>query len=115
MSENIVFEEKIDWQPHPKYEGVEIKPFFTEKANQSKASIVLVRVKKGVEIPEHVHEDSDDIIYPLSGKGKEYIEGVGEFTIEKGMAVRIPSKMKHKTYDVEEDLIFYDVFAPPTM
>jgi quercetin dioxygenase-like cupin family protein len=115
MSESIVFEDKMDWQPHPKFEGVEIKPFFTQKAHGSQASIVLVKVKKGMEIPEHIHEDSDDIVYPLSGRGREFIEGVGEFVIEKGMGIRIPKMKKHRTFDVEEDLVFYDVFAPPTM
>lgn len=115
MSQNIVFEEKMEWQPHPKFQGVEIKPFFTQKQHDSQASIVLVRVKKGEEIPEHIHEDSDDIVYVLSGRGKCFIEGTGEFVVEKGMGIRIPKGMKHRTFDVEEDLIFYDVFAPPTM
>jgi quercetin dioxygenase-like cupin family protein len=115
MDQNIVFEDRVEWQPHPKFKGVEIKPFFTEKVHKSQASIVLVRTKKGEEIPEHIHEESDDIFYVLSGKGKEFIEGSGEFVLQKGMGVRIPKGLKHRTYDVEEDLIFYGVFAPPTM
>lgn len=115
MDQNIILEKNIKWQPHPKFKGVEIKPIFTQKMHGSQASIVLVRVKKGEEVPEHIHEDSDDIVYPLSGKARGFIEGVGEFIIQKGMAIRIPKETKHKMYDIEEDLVFYDVFAPPTM
>jgi len=115
MSENIVFEDKIGWQPHPKFEGIEIKPFFSQKAQGSQATVVLVRIKKGVLLPEHIHEDSDDIVYILSGRGKGFVEGVGEFVVQKGMGIRIPKMKKHRMYDIEEDLIFYDIFAPPTM
>jgi quercetin dioxygenase-like cupin family protein len=103
---------EIDWKPHPVAKGVEIKPLLTKQNDGAMVSCLLVRAKAGVEIPEHVHEGSDDIIYPLAGKAKFYVEGYGEGELVKGVLVRVPKGAKHRIFDIEEDLLAYDVFAP---
>jgi len=86
--------EELEWQPHKTVKSVEIK------------------IGRGLEVPEHIHEDSDDILYPLSGKAKMWVEGSGEFSLEPGVIVRVPQGTKHRIYDVSEDLLIYDVFWP---
>lgn len=59
-----------------------------------------------------MHENSDDILFPLEGKGKIFIEGSGEFDLFPGVFIRVPKNIKQRV-SVEEDLLVYDVFAPP--
>ena len=51
-------------------------------------------------------------IFNLEGKGKIYIEGSGEFNLFPGVIVRVPRNIKHRVY-AEEDLLYFDIFAPP--
>jgi quercetin dioxygenase-like cupin family protein len=73
----------------------------------------LVKIPKGKEIPEHIHQTQEDILFLLSGKGKMWIEGFGDFAIEKGTFIRVPKNTKHRIYDVTEEILNYDVFQPP--
>ncbi|MFX1520146.1 MAG: cupin domain-containing protein [Promethearchaeota archaeon] len=107
--------ENLEWEPHPYLKGVEIKPLLTRKKDQADVTCYLVSVPKGGGIAEHVHENSDDIIYLLKGKGKMFIEGEGEFELLPGIFVRVPKNTKHRVYDIEEDLLIYDVFVPPIL
>ena len=104
--------DSLPWLPHQIAQGVRIKPMITQKEDQLDVTCVLVEVPAGVEVPEHVHETQDDILYPLSGKGIMWIEGEGEFPIEPGLIIRVPKGTRHKITDVTEELIIYDVFYP---
>ncbi|HIJ56196.1 MAG TPA: cupin domain-containing protein [Deltaproteobacteria bacterium] len=104
--------DSISWLPHHFAKGVRIKPMITQKEDRLDVTCVLVEVPAGVEVPEHVHETQDDILYPLSGKGVMWIEGEGEFTIEPGLIIRVPKGTKHKIVKVTETLLIYDVFCP---
>ncbi|MFX0197693.1 MAG: cupin domain-containing protein, partial [Candidatus Hodarchaeota archaeon] len=77
-------------------------------------TILIAKLPKGQTIPEHVHEESDDILYPLEGKGKIVIEGAGEFPLTSGVLVRVPKNTKHHVF-AEEDLLILDIFAPPML
>ena len=46
-------------------------------------NIVMVRVKKGAEIPAYAHEQHD-IAYHIAGKGKMWIVGAGDFDVRPG-------------------------------
>ena len=109
---NWINVDEVTWEPHPVLEGIKVKTLVSKKKDGAEATILLVKVPKGKEVPEHVHEDSDDILFPLEGKGKIFIEGSGEFDLFPGVLVRVPRNTKHHV-SVEEDLLIYDVFAPP--
>lgn len=109
MKPNIHVEE-LEWQPHKTVEGVEIKVLISKAVQGTGVTCMLVRIGRGLKVPEHIHEDSDDILYPLSGKAKMWVEGSGEFSLEPGVIVRVPQGTKHRIYDVSEDLLIYDVF-----
>jgi len=111
----IVKEEVVEWKPHSIVEGVKIKPLLTKEKHGADVTCMLVIVRKGLEVPEHIHEEQDDILYPLSGKAKMWIDGIGEFELTKGMLVRVQKKTKHKIYDITEDLMIYNVFTPATI
>ena len=86
---------------HP-FLPIQIKNLLTRKDDRADITIFLVSLPAGKEIPEHVHETQEDIIFILAGKAKMRIEGVGEFNLEKGAFIRVPKNTKHRIYDVTE-------------
>lgn len=104
--------DSISWVPHPTAPGVEIKPMISKKEHDLNLTCMLVHVPIGQEVPEHIHEQQDDILYPLKGKAIMWVDGTGEFALEPGILVRVPAGTKHKIAHVTEDLVIYDVFCP---
>lgn len=106
------FVENIFWESHPIAEGVLIKPLISKKNENVNATCMLVQIPKGKEVQEHIHQEQDDILYPLKGKATMWVEGSGSFSLEPGVIVRVPKGVKHKIIEIEEDLMIYDVFCP---
>jgi quercetin dioxygenase-like cupin family protein len=104
--------EDIPWIPHPTADGVEIKPMISKGGHGLDITCMLVRVPTGSEVPEHIHAEQNDILYPLRGKAMMWVEGTGEFSLEPGVIVKVPPGTRHKITDVREDLLVYDVFFP---
>ena len=101
----------LSWSPHPVFKDLLIKKLLTYEEDNVDLSIVMVRVKKGSEIPAHVHEQ-DDIVYHLEGKGKMWVDGEGDFNVSPGSFMRIPAGVKHQPHDIETDLPVFDIFLP---
>jgi len=115
MKPVIVDSEEKDWEQHPLAKDVLRKTLVSKKEHNANVTCFLVKIKKGAKIPEHVHEQ-DDIIFVLSGKCKMWIENVGEIKLKEGMVVFVPRGTKHTgAYDVEEDIICFDIFNPATL
>ena len=110
--DNLRSIEKISWTSHPTIKGVRIKPLITAKDHHLNMTCMLVDIPAGVEVPEHIHENQDDILYPLAGKGVMHIDGSGPFTLEPGIIVRVPKGTKHKITDITENLLLHDLFSP---
>jgi quercetin dioxygenase-like cupin family protein len=107
--------EKIPWMPHPVLKEIGVKPLITKKDLGLDVTCMLVRVPAGQEVPEHVHETQDDILYPLEGHATMWVDGTGTFPLRPGVIVRVPVNTKHRIYDVKESLLVYDVFCPALM
>ena len=105
----------ISWLPHPTATGVRIKPMISQKDYGLDVTCMLVDIPAGKEVPEHIHETQDDILYPLHGKAVMWVDGEGDFSLEPGLIVKVPKGTKHKITDVTEDLLLYDVFCPALM
>jgi len=105
-------EGELPWQPHP-FLPIQIKPFLTQKDDQSPLTCFLVKIPVGDEIPIHIHEIQEDIIFILAGQARMWIEGVGEFPISKGSLIRVPKNTRHRIFDVQEEILNFDVFVPP--
>jgi quercetin dioxygenase-like cupin family protein len=101
----------LSWEPHPVFEELLIKKLLTHEKDDVDLSIVMVKVKKGSQIPAHVHEQ-DDIVYHLEGKGKMWVDGEGDFNVAAGSFMRIPAGVKHQPHDIEEDILAFDIFLP---
>lgn len=111
----IKYDEELSWKPHPTAEGFEYKTLLTKKEHNVEITCNLIKGRKGAMIPEHIHENSDDIIFPLSGKIKMWIDGIGEFKVERGVLVRVPKKVKHKICEVLEEFVAINIFTPATL
>lgn len=104
----------VTWEPHPINENVRLGFILTKKEDGVELTSLLAKVPKGEVIPEHTHP-VHDIILPLSGKGKIWIKGIGEFELKRGVLVNVPPGVVHKVYDVTEEMEIYDVFSGPIL
>ena len=107
--------ETISWLPHPTATCARIKSMISLKEHKLDVTCMLVDNPAGTDIPEHIYEIQDDKLYPLHGKGVMWVDGDGDIALEHGMIVKVPKGTKHKTTDVTEDLLLYDVFCPALM
>ena len=107
--------EGVAWKPHPLSEKIKTKILLTRDEDGTDCTIFIGMVPKGEALAEHIHEHSDDIIYPLSGKAKLWIRGIGDFELKIGVIAKVPKGVLHKVYDVSEDFYALDVFAPPIL
>jgi quercetin dioxygenase-like cupin family protein len=105
----------IAWRPHPLVTGVDIKPLATKSEDGLNVTCMLVRIPAGKEIPEHIHQEQVDILYPLEGQAEMVVEENGTFPLKPGKVVRVPKGTKHKIINVTEALLIYDVFQPATL
>ena len=105
----------LPWNPHPIAEGVKIKALVTKKDDDLNVSCLLVKIPVGREVPEHTHEEQVDILYPLQGSAEMHVEGTGTFRLEPEIVVRVPKGVKHKIFNVTEEVLVYDVFHPATI
>jgi quercetin dioxygenase-like cupin family protein len=104
--------EDIPWAPHPVIPEISIKPLISKKEHNLNVTCMLVHVPAGKEVPEHIHPEQDDILFPLQGKAVMWVEGVGDFSLKSGVIVRVPKGRKHKITNVVDELLIYDVFFP---
>jgi quercetin dioxygenase-like cupin family protein len=112
MKEKILKTNEMDWQPHPQVKGLKIIEMLSRRNDQAELTCALVKTAVGVVTERHVHENSEDIFYIIRGKGKLFLEGVGEVILEPGVFVRVPPNTFHGLYDVEEELLALDVWYP---
>jgi len=107
--------ENIPWIPHLTAGGVEIKPMISKGEHGLDVTCMLVSVPAGGEVPEHIHAEQEDILYPLKGKAMMWVEETGKFSLKPGVIVKVPPGKKHKITDVREDLLIYNIFFPGIM
>jgi len=49
---------------------------------------------------------------PFSTLSSFILSGIGEVPLRTGNVVRVPRGTNHRIFDVTEELLIYDVFAP---
>ena len=108
----LINEDQVRWGEHPSVKQGKFALLFS-KDEGSRATIVMVKLPKGAEHHMHDHGESDDILYILRGKAKMEVEGVGSFDLKKGSVFRAPAHVRHRLYDITEELVIYGVYVPP--
>jgi quercetin dioxygenase-like cupin family protein len=107
-------EKDITWKSHPLNERLKMRFLITKQEDQVDVTCVTGRIPKGEVVPEHAH-DVHDLIYPLAGSGKIWVAGIGSLELKRGVLIHIPPGVRHKIYDVNEDLELFDVFSGPVL
>ena len=68
----------------------------------------------GSMIPDHVHEDSEEVLFLISGHAKIVIDGEGEWEIGPETAFYSPVGKKHRVENIgDEPLRLVWVYCPP--
>lgn len=68
----------------------------------------------GSMIPDHVHENSEEVLFLISGHAKIVIEGEGEWEIGPETAFYSPIGKKHRVENIgDEPLKLVWVYSPP--
>ena len=68
----------------------------------------------GSMIPDHVHEESEEVLFLISGRAKIVIEGEGEWEIGPETAFYSPIGVKHRVENIgDEPLRIVWVYSPP--
>jgi len=110
----LLYPDEIKWEPHPSgFPGVEMKILRSRKNGDYRESIAMVKIGAGSSVPPHVHANEDDNLYILSGRAYMRVEDE-ILSMGPGAQVTVPAGTEHEIYDVSEELLIYDVFAPPT-
>jgi len=108
--------EALPWEDHPTVRNVSIqKVVTTGQFGKESPSILVVKIPVDAEVPEHIHETSEDILCVLSGKATMWIDGTGNITLHQGVVVRVPRNTRHRIFGVTDELLIYDVFSPGIM
>lgn len=83
--------------------------FFARFAGDANCKILFGRLPAGATIGLHTHEDTAEIIFFLSGKGRMLLDGEAE-TIAPGLCHYCPKGSAHTMInDGAEDITFYAV------
>ncbi|MDC7786642.1 cupin domain-containing protein [Rhodoplanes sp. TEM] len=109
---NSISADRMTWQPHPRFRGVEIAYLVTREKDDVDVTFALVRLPVGSQPDKHVHEHSDDIVFVLQGKATMWIDGVGDVALTKGCFLRVPQGVQHQPRNIEEDVLLYNVWLP---
>jgi mannose-6-phosphate isomerase-like protein (cupin superfamily) len=68
----------------------------------------------GSMIPDHLHEDSEEVLFLISGRARLVIEGEGEWEIGPETAFYSPIGKKHRLENIgDEPLKLVWVYSPP--
>ena len=103
--------DNIPWERHPFLRDVRIKRIIS-CVDGLGLTYCLASVEKGQQIRTHVHKDSEDYLFIIEGKGRMFLEHVGEFDLNSGVFVRVAKGKKHGIVRVDESLLFIDIFHP---
>jgi mannose-6-phosphate isomerase-like protein (cupin superfamily) len=92
-------------QPYADY-----KPIF----DTSRLNVTHVSIKPGETVPEHIHEDEDQVYFVVRGDG--FVELDGErTTVGAGSGVLIPIGTRHLITNTGSDVldyVFFVVYVP---
>lgn len=114
--ETLFDTEKLSWENHPSAKDVSIKRIITtQRFGKDSPSILLIKVPAGVGVPEHVHEESEDILFIVAGQATMWIDGTGDVKLQEDTVIRVPRNTRHRIFDVSDELLIYDVFSPGIM
>ena len=101
----------LNWNAHPTLKGVFLKHLIIGEDTDNMFSCHLVKVEKGCEIDEHIHEKQWELHEIIDGIGKGILADK-EVPYRLGVSLVIPKGVKHKVIASECDLYLLAKFVP---
>jgi mannose-6-phosphate isomerase-like protein (cupin superfamily) len=96
---------------YPADEGVFLKYFFGKDDND-RLNNIEIYIVPGFEISPHIHEDSTEFFYVVSGQG-EFLDGTEWRAIKKGDAFKAPKGITHALKNTgSEAFLLFATFSP---
>lgn len=101
-----------DYKKHPTEKGVFMKHFFSKDDTNGALNNLEVRIEPGCEIRPHIHDNSSEFYYVVSGSGMFLINGNWEY-FRAGEAIIAPINVEHgiKNHS-NETLVLFSTFSP---
>jgi quercetin dioxygenase-like cupin family protein len=87
---------EINWEPHPQLANAKVAYLLSQRDEKADLTCLLVHLPAGTEVEKHTHDESEDIVYVVKGKGKMWIEEVGDVPMVEGTFIRIPKGVLHQ-------------------
>ncbi len=103
--------DKINWNKHPTFEGVELKHIITAKDTGGDFSYHLVRIAPNKSIKNHIHETQLETHEVFAGYGKCINDGKA-LDYEPGVISIMPAKVPHEVNAGPEGLYLFAKFFP---
>jgi mannose-6-phosphate isomerase-like protein (cupin superfamily) len=96
---------------HPKEEGVFLKHFYSN-ADNDRLNNLEVKIDPGFQISPHIHENSTEFYYVISGSG-QFLNNGEWLSINKGDALKAPMGMEHGIKNTSQEVLrLFSTFSP---
>ena len=102
----------IDWQKHPKFNGVFTKNLFYGKDSSNNLSAMLVKIEPNCEIGNHIHEGKAELHEIIYGEGTTLVNDKS-IVYKPGIISLIPADVPHSVKANNSGLILLAKFTPP--
>lgn len=102
---------KINWNPHPKFKGVQLKNIITGSDTDNTISCHFVKIEPNCEISLHTHPDNLEIHEVIHGQGN-CIMNTECREYNCGTVSIIPKNIEHKIVANDSGLYLFAKFIP---
>jgi quercetin dioxygenase-like cupin family protein len=104
--------DSIEWQKHPKFNGVLTKSLFSGKDSNGNLNAMLVKIEPNCEIGNHIHEGKAELHEVIYGEGITLVDGKS-ITYKTGIISLIPADVPHSVKADNNGLVLLAKFTPP--
>lgn len=102
---------ELPWNPHPVFEGVELKHIISGKETNNQWSYHLVRIAPNKAIKDHIHNPQLETHEIIAGTGICINDGK-ELIYTPGTISIIPATIHHEVIASDEGLYLFAKFFP---
>ena len=113
MTTKLVNQEKMLFNPHPKFSGVQMA-IFVNGEESVEASVCMLKIEANTEIPIHTHDPQVDSIFIVAGQGEAYVNGSWQ-PIAAGDYLFVPATDEHGIRTTESTLTLFVHHSPPLL
>lgn len=103
--------DSIPWVTHHIFEGVYMKDLITGEKTEGKISCHIVKIEKGFEIKNHIHQESHELHEVLYGDGYSIVNNI-QIKYHSGAISLIEKGINHSVKAEKETIFMLAKFFP---